>query len=68
MWLAADGSLPPGIRKRADAQGVQTMMLAIAFLMFAVLVAGWLFAPDGGRDEAPETTTSMVPEAAPSNA
>lgn len=46
------------------------MLMAIAFLMFALLVAGWLLAPERGREELPETASAplMSPEAMPSKA
>lgn len=46
------------------------MMMAVAFLMFALLIAGWLLAPERGREELPEVakTPAMSPETLPSKA
>lgn len=46
------------------------MMMAVAFLMFALLVAGWLLAPEQGREELPEVarTPVMPTDAIPSKA
>ncbi len=46
------------------------MMMAIAFLMFAVLIAGWLLAPEGSREELPEVSPApkLSPETMPSKA
>lgn len=65
-----DVTLPTGIPQGADAQGDTKMMMAVAFLMFALLIAGWLLAPERGREELPEVakTPAMSPETLPSKA
>jgi FlaG/FlaF family flagellin (archaellin) len=38
------------------------MLIAIAFILFAAMIASWLFAPESTTESAP--TTSMVPSGA----
>ena len=71
MWdSGTDISIQTGILPGADAQGDSKMMMAIAFLMFALLIAGWLLAPERGNEELPEAASAptLNPKAMPSKA
>ena len=63
-WPAPKRRLRAGTTNGANAQGDPDMLLTIAFLMFAVLIAGWLVAPDKGREEysgAPASSSTTMP-------